>query len=1272
MNTTKLQAFASESRTELMASIAVRMRTVLDPMSSARVDVPEVVGRLEEIIREAGGGDAGRATLVERYAYRWFNRIIAFRYMDVLGYTDTHVVSAEDVSSTNGLPEVLSNALRGVYDPNVFENDRVNRDAGVQGAVEALIDGTRTSDDPQGEAYGLLLQAYCRHWHEAIPSMFEGEENVDRKVDELLMPSDLLASGSVPRRALEAMTPEDCIITDNDGERRGNVEIIGWLYQFYISQRKDEVMTGFRNRAKAGAAEIPAATQLFTPDWIVQYLVQNTVGRLWMRSHPESQLYKKWKYYIPSTLSASGKVGDVSPYQGEVSAQPTEGVPEAAPTIVISSPEDLTVCDPACGSGHMLTYAFDLLYGIYEEQGYGPNEIPGLILEHNLYGMEIDERAANLAAFALTMKARDRYRRFFRKHVRPNIQRIEPVSFTDDEVYELNQQYAVGLDPEIWNTYAQADIIGSLIQPSPELASVAAQALSEEGAIAQSATVRQSGTAEQPTLLSDTLVNHETLAEKADIVLVQTRYLARKYTAVVANPPYMGSGNMGDELKDYVNCNYKDGKADLFAAFILRNLQLVQPNALLGMITMQSWMFLSSFENLRKDLITTNTIETMAHLGAGAFDSIGGEVVSTTAFTIRRTVAQNGEQGTYIRLVDIQGDTNQAEVCSRIAGSPRRGELTVQPIEGDVTPRIFTVSQSDFTRIPGSPIVYWLSDVMRATFTKGKPLEQVAKPRQGLATADNNRFIRLWWEVSRSRSSFDCESHEQAASNGKRWFPYNKGGEFRKWYGNQDYLVNWEKDGKEIRSFGIEDGGRIKSRPQNTDFYFLESVSWSNVTSGVPSFRYYPGGFIFSHVGDCLFGVNERLNKQLLEFSNSSVTDGLLQSIAPTLHFEVGQIAQLPFIEDTDGGVDNVDELVQTSRSDWDSYETSWDFVKVAIPGRMNRLQSDDSFNMDSSLSKIVFDYIAECKAVAGEQRQREIRNNELVADAYGVRGEVPCDVPIERVSLKRNPAFVYPKNTPAERDELMTRDLVKELISYAVGCMFGRYGIDKPGLILASQGEMLDDYLSQIPNPRFMPDEDNVIPVTSDEWFEDDIVSRFRRFLSVVYGEEHLSENVAYIEAVLGKGLRKYFVNDFYNDHVKMYKNRPIYWMYSSRTDNKGSFRALVYLHRYTPQTTSNVLGYLRDYVAKLDAQSKRLLASNAARDVREGEKMQSAITECRTYEDRVLYPLATRNLEIDLDDGVLVNYLRLGDALRSIPALERKRKEVTTWTWPHHKLEG
>lgn len=459
-----------------------------------------------------------------------------------------------------------------------------------------------------------------------------------------------------------------------------------------------------------------------------------------------------------------------------------------------------------------------------------------------------------------------------------------------------------------------------------------------------------------------------------------------------------------------------------------------------------------------------------------------------------------------------------------------------------------------------------------------------------------------------------------------------------------------------------------RATPRNKDITFLPSIACTYI-SGVIAFRYHENGFSINGAAVAISKTN--LLHSIHSFLNSSTASTLMRALSPTTNYEVGQLASLPFLlgKHDDEWEIIERELVSTSKGDWDSYETSWDFIGL---GELDF--ASDIYRRIASmrLSEIISVYVAHCKCIAEEQRQREIKNNELVADAYGVRDEVPCDVPIERVSLKRNPAFVYPKSTPAERDELMTRDIVKEIISYAVGCMFGRYSLDKSGLILASQGETLADYHAQIPNPSFEPDSDNVIPVTEDEWFEDDIVARFRQFLSVALGEQHLEENIAYIEQVLGKSLRKYFVNDFYDDHVKMYKNRPIYWMYSSRTDKKGAFKALVYLHRYTPATTNNVLSYLRDFTAKLHAQSERLAQSDKASEVRQSEKLQTAIKECADYERDILYPLATCNLPIDLDDGVLVNYLRMGKAVRTIPAIEKKRTTVQSWTWPVNPLEG
>ena len=526
MNTSKLQAFATDARRQLMNAVQARLDAALVPNSDAQVDDPRAFAFLQREIEQAGGSEQGRKHVVERYAYRWFNRIIAFRYMDVHGFTGTPVVSPAGLTSTNGLPEVLAAAKRGEYDSRVFSL-RVNDKAKER--IEGLLSGSIMADDPQGRAYGLLLQSECRFWNRNLPFMFENVGKEAGRVDELLMPADLLAEGSVLRNAVEAMTPEDCGVDDPSG----NVEIIGWLYQYYISERKNEVMDGFKKNHKAGADEIPAATQLFTPDWIVRYLVQNTVGRLWMQSHPDSQLYKNWDYYI----------------------QPSEdGSTENEDILNIQTPEELTVCDPACGSGHMLTYAFDLLYEIYEEEGYAPSDIPGLIFKHNLYGMEIDERAVSLAAFALTMKARSRSRRFFKKQVEPNIQRIAPISFEEGEVAELNDLYQVNLDSMVWNTYAKADVYGSLIQPPRELVDLASSAEDTEDEIT----------------LADSL-----LRECADEVFAQTRYLARKYMAVVANPPYMGAKNMSAELKQFVQDHYEDVKADLYGCFYVISIIVV-------------------------------------------------------------------------------------------------------------------------------------------------------------------------------------------------------------------------------------------------------------------------------------------------------------------------------------------------------------------------------------------------------------------------------------------------------------------------------------------------------------------------------------------------------------------------------------------------------------------------------------------------------------------------------------------------------------------------
>lgn len=646
MNTNKLQSFAAEARTSLMKAVRARIDTAMEQNSAAQSDNPHAYQKLRDEIKQNGGGEQGRAKTAERHAYRWFNRIIALRYMDANEFTSVHVVSGEELDNPNALPAVLSAAKRGEFDKEVFDSN-VGPKTKVLPTIQAILDGSKPSNDPQGDAYGLLLRAYCDYWHKFLPFMFDDAG----AADEILMPADLLAKDSVLRKSVEAMSVEDCV--GENGE--GTVEIIGWLYQFYIAERKTQVMVGFKKSKKAGADEIPAATQLFTPDWIVRYLVQNTVGRLWTQNHPESQLHETWEYYIESVGEDAGEI------------------------LKIDFPEELTVCDLACGSGHMLTYVFDLLYSIYDEAGYSANEIPGLILEHNLFGMEIDERAANLAAFALTMKARGKYRRFFRKgrQVQPNIQRITPEYFTDDEVTELNDLYGVTFDTDTWNTYQNADIYGSLIQPPSELAAFSASPYQEE--------VSAKLTEGVHSLMAPNLI------DRANLVLAQTRYLSRQYAVVVANPPYMGSGNMGNELKKFINDHYADGKADLFAAFIYRLLHMVPEHGQLGFMSPYVWMFISSYEQLRKQIIDHEHISSLIQLEYSGFD---GATVPICTFVLSK--GQSAEHSCFVRLSDFVGAKQQAPRSREIIAAHRAIAEGRSAEDVPMSKHFYTVNQHDF------------------------------------------------------------------------------------------------------------------------------------------------------------------------------------------------------------------------------------------------------------------------------------------------------------------------------------------------------------------------------------------------------------------------------------------------------------------------------------------------------------------------------------------------------------------------------------------------
>ncbi len=1161
MDTAPLKSFATSARIELIREVGARITAVLAPGSPERVEQPRAVTALERTIAAGGGGDKGRAHVVDKVAYTWFSRIIALRFMDANGYTGIGVVSP--ATEQVGQPEVLAAAKRGQIDSHVVKGANV-------ATITGLLNGTsqpRPGVDAQAEAYALLLADYCRHWNKAMPFMFEREGHYT----ELLIPANLLAEGSVLNCSVKVLTEEVC----------QDVEVVGWLYQFYISDRKQEVFAGFKKNQKAGADEIPAATQLFTPHWIVRYLVENSVGRLWMLNHPESRLVDQMDYYIAP-------------------------VDEETDFLRVTKPEELTVIDPACGSGHMLTYAFDLLYAIYEEEGYTPSEIPALILTNNLYGTEIDPRAGALAAFALTIKAAAKRKLFLKNPVEPNVCVLDPISFSADEL-----SYLVTMDGDrhaeeaFWNQFAEADTFGSLIRPDATLTTRLGQHL---------ATLDD----EADLLRADAL-------GWAERVIEQATYLTRAYAVVVANPPYMGSKQMNALLSQFMKDDYPESKSDLFAGFIERCTNLAGPRGTVAMITMQSWMFLSSYEKLRASLLTKQRITSMLHLGTRAFDSIGGEVVASTAFTLANIppefrAAARTRSGSFVRLVD---GTSEAEKVAALSTA-----LEVRTREAG----FHRASDSDFTAIPGSPIVYWLSDKLRASFSIGRPMSRIGSPKAGMHGGDVNRFARRWYEVGEQRSIRDAGSAAEVHATGRKWVGLNKGGSFRKWYGNQEYVLAFDVENYEILKVS---GNKLPSR----DFYFLPSVSWSKVSSGSPAFRMYPKGFVFDVSGTPVFGGENDL-LDICAIANSEPARQLLAAMAPTLNFEIGQVASLPIVgtDVLDPGHTRIRRLIARSKTDWDSGETSWSFTG----NRLVALRLE-------TLEQTVAQHREEWAARSLAQQQLEIANNEAVAKLYGIEDEVTCHVPLERVTLTNNSAFRWPNKSAKERDALFAQSAIADLISYAAGCMFGRYSLDERGLVLADQGATLQDYLAKVPSPTFTPDADNVVPIVDGDWFEDDIVERFRQFLRVAFGEQHFEDNLQFVTESLGvKSLRDYFVKSFYKDHVRRYKKRPIYWLFSSPN---GSFNALIYMHRYTPSTASTVLTYLREYVTKLES---ALQQAERAGNAKEADRLRKILVELNEYEHDTLFPKASENVVIDLDDGVKANYLRFGAALKRIPGLE------------------
>lgn len=1198
MNTSALESLASASRERLIEmSVAAIERKMADPLLSDadRTRLTQAVDKYAE----AGGNRVLGAAKVG--AYSWFNRLTALRYMDAMGISGDYGVVSPAEGSGTGVPECVQRARGGDFDRHIGEDARAR--------VAQLLFDNRDLD-----AYVLLLREYFTSWHRVMPGVFPEADDWTN----LVPPTDLLSAGeSVRADIVAAISPNDSGGMD--------VEVIGWLYQFYIAARKQEIN---ESKAKIDKDTLAPVTQLFTPHWVVRYLVENTLGMQWLRAHPDSALRKKFKYLVT----------------------PAEGQEDQG--LAIANPEDFRVIDPACGSGHMLTYAFDVLWDMYVEAGYPTRQIARLILEKNLHGADVDRRAAQLASFALTMKAVEHNPGFLGRIERqsrrdgetswrgPRIVHVESVELDELSPAEIANASGDGVSLGISQLIEQlrhADTYGSLIRV-PEGASVLFREIA-----------RRIDAGERQQLLDG--ADSEEWLHAADMCEILED---GRYTTLIANPPYLGRQNFGKALKQFMGKFYSVAKDDLYSGFMLRACYLTTHRASWGMIVLPGWMSLSSFEKFRIDLLDHQSLETMVHFGRGLFGSDFGSV----GFTFCNHAALDNHVAVFRRLFERHVEVRSIEAIRQLFLNMDYGR--------------YETKQSVFDLIPGRPIVYWASQQTLAAFKNGVPLGEVTNPRSGLCTGNNSLFVREWFEVSESNSYLKASDRSDAFTSKAKWFPYNKGGEFRRWWGNQNLVVNWLDDGADYYRY-IESHPGCGTRVQGTDCYFHPCVSWSNVSSGEPSFRLYEASSIFSHVGQAVFPVDsERL--KVLSYANSRVVTTVLETIAPGTHFEVGQVKNLPWIEPESFDSAGVERLIEIFRADWDARETSWDFARPPyLRGGHSLLQG-------------AFDdwYRRSCET-ADEAQRLETENNRYWADVYGLADEVEVAVPLSRVSLTYNPRFAFaPTKGASERSEEEYRWLhyqrsARELISWAIGVTMGRYSVDVPGLVLADQASSLDDFRARVAEPRLEPDDDGIIPVTGGA-FDDDASRRVKAVLRVVFGASDLGDNIEFLTRCLAvkpgsataefvppvipadpeQALEDYMAKSFAADHQKDYSGRPVYWSLESP---KGTFRALIYLHRYTPDTVGQVLTkYAAPFVDRLKAESEaigrerdavmgddRKADRERARIDKRRAEIDATIAEVQGFIDSILQPLAQRRIHLDLDDGVRINRLKLAYGWRS-----------------------
>ena len=1224
MDTNRIKRFATEARNILKAGIAAKITTLGFDKNGfvAEEHRPQLMqgGALwNEQLQTEGFyyqwmslynriQQKGINEVYEEAAYTWFNRLCAIRILQKNNLCSP-VLAYADAART---PVIVDEARQGRI-PQMKEELR-------QRLVELLDDDTKVT-----EQFAILITAWC-HDNPIINKCFGSIADYT----ELLLPNNILAEGG-----FVDMLNHTEFINDEDFK---SPELIGWLYQFYIAERKDEV---FAKKGKFEADEIPAATQIFTPNWIVKYMVQNTVGRIYLDNNPyETQLQKKWRYLVePSKKSSNDTI------------------------LKYNELEDLKVADLACGSGHILNECFDLLYDLYIAEGYGRGEAVENIFSHNLTGIDLDTRAKQLSQFALLLKACQKDAAFADAHCMPNVLDMpKPWNReTQGPIQDMLHIYFQGKATdqqkgEIMNCFDlmhNADTLGSIMKFD----------------ICKNTRLLIKQTTDY--WCSQEIVPEEVRTPITAFKLILA--LTEKYHALVMNPPYMGSKNMNGVLSKYVKDEYKDGKADLFSVFMQMGMEHLATNGKMAQINMQSWMFLSSFEKLRTQFLKAYNIDNMLHLGPRTFDELSGEVVQNTAFVLsKHEPASQG--GVYYRLVDGKNCADKEQLFLSHINGNEDGNRIYYP----------NVEQKNFEKIPGAPIGYWVSPKIQEIFTSNLALSAVCSPTQGLATADNARFLRLWFEPSYSRIGFGCENAALAARSQKKWFPCNKGGGQRKWYGNQSEVIDWENDGEAIKNFP---GAVIR----NEHCYFKESVTWNMISSGNLSFRFFPKGSILNNASNA---ICEGDLSGLLGYLNSPITIKIANLINPTLNLSNGVVAKFPYLNvNTETYRNIVKQNVAISKSDWDAHETSWDFQRnellsidtstytANIDYKIEKHfeETGERINLSPAAPKLgSLEWRMEQYKTKWERKFMQLHKNEeelnrQFIDIYGLQDELTPDVQLSEITiLQQGEIKITDQYSLCDNDGSIFTDsdgailtvtgdsylewqddvIMKQLISYAVGCMLGRYRLDKPGLHIAHPNPTDDEIAPyEYKGEQWEIDDDGIMPLMpNDCGFSDNASARFADFIRVALGNEDHVANLNYVEQCLGKTLEQYFVKDFWKDHKKMYQNRPIYWLFSSK---KGAFQVIAYMHRMNAYTAERVRSkYLLPYIEHLEAEIDKLDARRAELSTKETKQLQALqkqLDECREYHER-LQVVAEQAISFDLDDGVVVNYAKFGDILQKI----------------------